>query len=163
MVLLSFKAGLRACEIAGLTWRMVTDAEGVLVDTISLTNDVAKGAAGGRHIPMHKDIKEALALIPRCSPGELRHDVIVRNRRGLPIRPAAVACWFHTQYKRLGFEGASSHSGRRTFITKAARNIVQAGGALRDVQQLAGHASLAMTQTYIDVNPEAIRRVIQLV
>jgi integrase/recombinase XerD len=58
--------------------------------------------------------------------------------------------WFHERFAELGIEGASSHSGRRTFITNAARKIVEAGGSLRDVQELAGHASLGTTQRYIE-------------
>jgi integrase/recombinase XerD len=66
-------------------------------------------------------------------------------------------------YRKLGFTGASSHSGRRTFITHAARKIIQCGGSLRDVQELAGHASLATTQRYIAGDAEAKRRVVALV
>lgn len=40
-------------------------------------------------------------------------------------------------------EGCSSHSGRRTFITNAAKMISQAGGTINDVRQLAGHSSLS--------------------
>ena len=59
--------------------------------------------------------------------------------------------------------GCSSHSGRRTFVTRAAHKIVEAGGSLRDVQQLAGHASLQTTQRYIEGNSEAKRRVVTLI
>jgi len=34
MILLSIKAGLRACEIAGLDWSMVLDAQGHVSGTI---------------------------------------------------------------------------------------------------------------------------------
>jgi integrase len=70
--------------------------------------------------------------------------------------------WFARLYGKLGFAGASSHSGRRTFITQAARKIIQCGGSLRDVQELAGHASLATTQRYIAGDAEAKRRVVAL-
>jgi integrase len=67
---------------------------------------------------------------------------------------------FGEWYSALGFDGCSSHSGRRTFITQAARNIGRFGGSLRDVQQLARHSSLAMTQRYIEVDTEALRKVV---
>jgi integrase len=63
----------------------------------------------------------------------------------------------------LGFFGCSSHGGRRTFITNAARKISTVGGSLRDVQELAGHANLRTTQRYIDVNPDAQVKVVGLV
>jgi hypothetical protein len=66
-----------------------------------------------------------------------------------------------TRKEQLGFTGASSDSGRQTFITQAARKIIQCGGSLRDVQELAGHASLATTQLYSG-DAEAKRRVVAL-
>jgi integrase len=57
---------------------------------------------------------------------------------------------------------ASSHSGRRTFITRTANKIVEAGGSLRDVQELAGHTSLSTTQRYIQGDTAAKRRVVDL-
>ncbi len=69
---------------------------------------------------------------------------------------------FHRLYQDLGFSGASSHSGRRTFITRIAKKIVEAGGSLRDVQELAGHASLATTQRYIQGDSAAKRHVVDM-
>jgi integrase len=66
-------------------------------------------------------------------------------------------------YQQLGFKGCSSHSGRRTFITNAARKISGVGGSMRDVQALARHSSLAMTQRYIEIDSEAQRKVVDLV
>ena len=55
-------------------------------------------------------------------------------------------------YRTLGYQGCSSHSGRRTCITGAARKISMVGGSLRDVQMLAGHAALSTTQRYIEAD-----------
>jgi integrase/recombinase XerC len=73
-----------------------------------------------------------------------------------------VTVWFHTLYHTLGLTGCSSHSGRRTFITRATKKVVEAGGSLRDVQQLAGHASLSMTQHYIEGDSDAKRKLVNL-
>jgi integrase len=59
--------------------------------------------------------------------------------------------------------GCSSHSGRRTFITRAARLVHKAGGSLRDVQLLAGHRSIQTTQRYIDGDSDAQRRLVSLI
>ena len=79
------------------------------------------------------------------------------------IHSQRLQVWFGRLYGKLGFAGASSHSGRRTFITQAARKIIQCGGSLRDVQELAGHASLATTQRYIQGDTEAKRKVMALI
>jgi hypothetical protein len=72
-------------------------------------------------------------------------------------------CGFHTRYRELGIEGASSHSGRRSFITATAKKITEAGGNLRDIQELAGHSSLATTQRYIVGDTAAKRKVIEMI
>lgn len=79
------------------------------------------------------------------------------------MRANSIVNWFGALYRTIGLEGCSSHSGRRTFITKAARLIYRVGGSLRDVQQLAGHASIEMTQRYIEGNDAAKRALVQLV
>jgi integrase/recombinase XerD len=81
----------------------------------------------------------------------------------LTYSSAAVQVWFARLYGALGFDGASSHSGRRTFITKAAKRIVEAGGSLRDIQELAGHSSLATTQRYIQGDSRAKQNVVRMI
>ena len=69
--------------------------------------------------------------------------------------------WFLALYRQIGANGCSSHSGRRTFITHAARNAHRAGASLRDVQLLAGHRSIETTQGYIDGDTDAQRRLVR--
>ena len=162
MFLLSVKAGLRAKEIAHLTWLMVTDAEGSVGDAIELPDAASKGRGGGRTVPMHPDLRVALVALQSTRPVG-PGDRVVHSERGRGLSAASVAVWFHRLYRGLGMVGCSSHSGRRTFITRAARNIVGAGGSLRDVQQLAGHANLGTTQGYIEGSSDAKRRVVAMV
>ena len=78
------------------------------------------------------------------------------------MRTTSVVNWFAALYLELGMEGCSSHSGRRTFITSAARNIHRTGCSLRDVQLLAGHASIETTERYIDGDTSGQRRLVAL-
>jgi integrase len=166
VVLLSYKAGMRAKEIACLKWSMLTDAEGALTDSISLTNDASKGRRGGRVVPLHAELKVALETLYAVERAAGRGDAdgfVITLQRGseeATTRANSVVFLFKSWYASLGFKGASSHSGRRTFITKAARKVSEVGGSLRDVQSLAGHANIAMTQRYVDIDPEAQRKLI---
>jgi integrase/recombinase XerC len=164
LFLLSIKAGLRAKEMASLTWAMVTDAAGQIADAIHVHNRASKGKTGGRTIPMHPDLHAALVALQTW-----RGDAAGPNRpvifseRGGGLSPATVRLWFHRLYTSLKMDGCSSHSGRRTFITRAARKVSQVGGSLRDVQELAGHTSLAMTQRYIAGDTDAKRKLVALI
>jgi integrase/recombinase XerD len=164
MVLLSFKAGLRAVEIAHITWSMVTETSGRLGEEISLRNGASKGRNGGRAIPMHPDVRAALAALMAARADKVVADhPIIYSERARGYSANAIAVWFRTKFAELGIEGASSHSGRRTFITAAAKKIVEAGGSLRDVQELAGHSSLTTTQRYIEGSSAAKRNVVKLI
>jgi integrase/recombinase XerD len=159
--LLSAKAGLRAKEIAKLTWRMTNDSQGEIGWTIWLLDSATKGKSG-RMIPLSNEVRDALI--------EYRNEVVsfagpyvISTERRLSTSPQAIVNMFQRWYRHLGFVGCSSHSGRRTFITNAARKISTVGGSLKDIQELAGHANLRTTQRYIDANPEAQVRVVGLV
>jgi integrase len=161
--LLSVKAGLRAKEIASLRWEMVSDAEGRLIDLISLTDKASKGR-GGRSIPLNKELKAALLALKAEAEKSVRpSSYVVTSERDRPMSAAVMVNKFAGWYRALGFVGASSHSGRRTFITNAARRISTVGGSLRDVQLLAGHSALGTTQRYIAADGLAQRRVVELV
>ena len=164
MFLLSIKAGLRAIEIASITWGMLTDAEGEIADVIALENKVSKGTGGGRHIPLHPDLKAALMALHRDRGDKARSDMpVVHSERDRGLSAGAVTVWFHRLFAGLGMVGCSSHSGRRSFITRCARKISEVGGSLRDVQALAGHSSLTMTARYIEADAEAQRKVVALI
>jgi len=159
--LLSVKAGLRAKEIASLTWRMVTDARGNIGQAIYLENKASKGWSG-RVIPMNEELRSALAEYAETILMSTS-TFLVQSERSRGMSPQAIVNLFWRWYRRLGFNGCSSHSGRRTFITNTARKISTVGGSLRDVQVLAGHTNLRTTQRYIDANPDAQVRVVGLV
>ena len=161
MFLMSVRAGLRAKEIAGATWLMVLDSEGQISFGLHLEDRVAKKRSG-RTIPLANDLRAALEKLHAKrtpAPG----DRIIYSERRDGLDAATVAQRFFHVYRRLGFTGCSSHSGRRTFVTNTARKIALVGGSLRDVQLMAGHADLATTSAYIDADPEAMRKVVNLI
>jgi len=159
----SGKAGLRAKEIASLTWEMVTTAEGDIGHAIHLRNVASKGSSGGRVIPLNRELRSALIELRQSGSLSRPSPLVVTTERAGRTTSQAVINMFSGWYQDLGFSGCSSHSGRRTFITNAARKISTVGGSLRDVQMLAGHSNLATTQRYIEADAEAQQRIVQLV
>ena len=157
IVLLSLRAGLRACEIAGLEWCMVVDANGELSSTLEVEDRIAKKRSG-RRIPVHPELRAALEAVR----GAREEGPIIKSARGGGMQPNSIVNWYVALFNRLGLKGCSSHSGRRTFITTAARSVHKVGGSLRDVQILAGHKSLSVTQGYIDGDTDIQRRLVGL-
>jgi integrase/recombinase XerD len=159
LVLLSVKAGLRAGEIANLTWDMVLGPTGAVEPVLEL-RDVAAKNGSGRRIPLHPELRQALVELRLDAPGD---GPVIRSERGRPMTARSIVNWFADAYRALNLAGCSSHSGRRTFITRAARLVHQAGGSLRDVQLLAGHRSIQTTQRYIDGDSDAQRKLVSMI
>lgn len=159
IVLLSAKAGLRAGEIAQLTWDMVVGPTGAVGIVIELYDHAAKKQSG-RVIPMHKHLRDALIDLRGVSRPT---GFVVVSERGGAMTPLSIVVWFYRAFKNIGLKGCSSHSGRRTFVTRAARIVHKAGGSLRDVQLLAGHRSIQATQRYIDGDTDAQRKLVSMI
>jgi len=164
--LLSVRAGLRAKEVANLRWAMVLTPEGEIGNAIHLTDIASKGRSG-RVIPLNKQLRINLVkLLEVARQGrhfDLEKSYVITTERSTQTSPQAVVNMFKRWYNDVGLLGCSSHSGRRTFITNAARKISTVGGSLRDVQMLAGHSSLAVTQRYIEGDSEARQKIVDLV
>ena len=166
IILLSVRAGLRATEIAGLKWAMLTDADGEIGDSIRLT-DVASKGRSGRIIPTNTQLRLKLQDWLQEAAKQRGFDIasshVITTERSARTQAQAIVNMFAAWYADVGLVGCSSHSGRRTFITNAARKISSVGGSLRDVQALAGHSSLAVAQRYIEGSEDARMKVVELV
>jgi integrase/recombinase XerD len=176
---LSYFAGLRAGEIAKLRWSTnLLDATGAVSDNLHVTSDVGKRSVE-RLIPLDADLRALLVELRAARPDDefvfyalhnkkvpmvpkldsmgrvikrAKETVMVVPEDWTPgrVTPNAVVQWFKRLYAQVGYDGCSSHSGRRTFITARARIANQTGCSIRDVQQLAGHRSLETTAAYIE-------------
>ena len=69
-------------------------------------------------IPIHPELRAALAAF---APGCALSEHVVTSERGGPMTPLSIVVWFNRAFKNIGLKGCSSHSGRRTFVTRAAR------------------------------------------
>ena len=159
IILLSFRAGMRACEIARVEWSMLLDSAGKVAHSIELEDRIAKKKSG-RRIPIHSELRAALNALLRRTPNAT--GPVIKSRKGGRMRPNSIVNWFVQIYAELSLPGCSSHSGRRTFITTSARNLQASGGSLRDIQILAGHKSLLTTQAYIEGSSAAQRKLVSL-
>lgn len=146
---LSLYAGLRIGEICGLSVADLLEKNGQISGLVRVRAEIAKGKKA-RSIPMHPKIRGALEQFL------VRHPdvpfVAFSSRYGTPKRQSltAVTNYMHDLYQRAGLKGFSSHSGRRTFITRLAQKLNGSNFTLRDVQRLAGHAQLNTTECYIE-------------
>jgi integrase/recombinase XerD len=138
---------------------MIETPTGEISNSIELHDGAAKNGHG-RRIPIHADLRTAFVALREQI---IASGPVIRSERDRQMTPLSIVVWFNRAYRATGLDGCSSHSGRRTFITRAARLVHKAGGSLRDVQVLAGHRSIQTTQRYIDGDSDAQRRLVSLI
>ena len=163
---LSVLSGLRSKEISLLSYRHILTPTNEIGNQINLTNDISKGNNGGRIIPIHKQLKLNLIELhnkvkhkPHYNP---KTSFVLQSERQPFFTTQSITNIFQYFYKRLGYVGCSSHSGRRTFITNTAKKIHLVGGTLKDIQYLSGHSSIQTTQRYIEGDTNSQNKVINL-
>lgn len=162
VVELSVYAGLRAIEIASLRWEHLLDEDGRVGEVIALTNDASKGKSGGL-VPLNAKLKETLTQLYRQTLTKSAKSSVIANSKGEGLKRQSVVNLLWSHYRKCDIAGASSHSGRRTFVSNAARKISLVGGSMRDVQALARHKNLQTTQRYVEQNSEAQRLVVNMI
>ena len=158
MLLVTHMSGMRVGEVAALRIGDVWSADGAIKDQVRLLPEQTKGKhARTVFLPekLRKELLAYLAGIDRSDPSKPLF--YTQKRDGFTAN--TLCQHFHWLYKRAGVEGASSHSGRRSFITSLASKGVSA----RVLMSLAGHRSLAVVQRYIDVNDDMLRNAVALI
>ena len=160
---LTYLAGLRAKEVSLLRWEHLLNEDGEIGEAITLTNDITKGKSGGI-IALNDALRETLSAL--LSQDEMarkdRKTAVIRSERGQAFKTQSIVNLLWQHYRKCDIQGASSHSGRRTFITNAARKISLVGGSMKDIQQLARHSSLQITQRYVEANSAAQKAVVNM-
>ena len=160
IVALSFYAGMRACEIAALRVCDVINSDGKVKDTIYLSAAQTKGSENTtilvntklqKQLYKYLKIHSELLVNPNKS--------LIFSAKGTGFSAQTIVNLFKRLYGLAGIEGASSHSGRRQFVT----NLADQGINVRLVQALARHKHLSTTQRYIDLNENTLRAAVELV
>jgi len=155
----SFFAGLRACEIAGLRVEDVFDANGGVRDTVYLAAGQTKGDEANT-VLVSKRLNKVLAVYAAAYPRHVKKPdaaLFFSAKRG-GFSAQTIVNLFARFYALAGIKGASSHSGRRQFLTE----LADKGVNVRVIQALARHKDISTTQRYIDYNESKLRNAIEL-
>ncbi len=145
---LLYGCGLRISEALGLT-----GASKVLPQVLRITGKGGKE----RLVPVLPAAQQAVAEYARLCPHDLTRDApLFRGTRGGPLNPRLIALVMEKARGQLGLpSSATPHALRHSFAT----HLLSAGGDLRAIQELLGHASLSTTQAYTAVDAARLMEV----
>lgn len=161
-LLLTHWAGMRVCEVAALTLGDVIDVTGGIVEEIRLNGDQTKGDRGRVVYLNNKIRKEIRDYIEKRESIDPTKALLVSqkgDRRRIGFSANSLCQLINAIYCDAGIAGASSHSGRRGFITTLANNSIN----VKVIMELAGHKQMSTTQRYIHVTPEQKRRAVETI
>jgi integrase/recombinase XerD len=155
---LSFYLGLRAKEIASLRWGDVFDDDGRVRDVLHLKAAYTKGSRTRDVFLSSPRLRLVLAQFAQRYPDGRKPDAaLFRSQKGGHLTAASMARFLKQLYVDAGIPRASSHSGRRTFIT----GLAERGIDLKAISVLAGHSNIRTTAMYVDNNPLRLARILE--
>ncbi len=158
MLLCTHWAGMRVGEVAALRYENVVAADGSIYAELRLTAEQTKGGQA-RVVYAPEKLRKELLNYTRTFPRNDPTKPLFYTQKRDGWTPNTLAQHFHYLYKRAGLDGASSHTGRRTFITTLANK----GVGIRVLQALAGHKDIRTTGIYIEANDAMKRAAVELV
>jgi integrase/recombinase XerD len=157
-LMLSHLAGLRVGEIAALVVRDVIDSDGKVREQIRLSADITKGGHA-RVVFVGEKLRREIERYRAEWAADRSPDAPLLITQKQTAFSANTLCQLLARlYGSAGLDGATSHSGRRWFITRLAHS----GVSPKVIMTLAGHKNLTTTQRYIDVRDEMMRAAVDL-
>lgn len=160
LVMMMFNTGMRVSEVASLRIKDVVDKDGNIKNEIRLAAENTKTSEARTvfvNERLRKELEQYAKLLTNNSPNNKFFYSQKKGSDGFTAN--TLTQHFHYLYKRVGLDGASSHSSRRTFITTLANK----GIGVRVIMGLSGHKALSSVQCYIDCNDELMRNAIEMV
>ena len=157
MFLVTLYAGLRVGEVASLRYMDVLDIDNEVRDEIRLDASVTKGNIA-RTVFVNAKLRKELKYYISLTPYQNLADKLFYTQKNEGFTANTLTQFFHYLYRSAHVDGATSHSGRRTFITTLANK----GVSVRLLASLVGHKNISTTQFYIDVNDDMKRSAVEL-
>ena len=157
MVLLTHLCGLRVCELANLRVSDVVNENGEIRDLLYLDAAQTKGSEV-RRVFVGKRAKSALKRYLQSNTSVLQRTFLFNTQKSMRFNTNALTQLIKRLYERSGIRGASSHSGRRSFIT----NLANKGVNVRVIAELASHKSIQTTQRYIEASETTLANAVDL-
>lgn len=159
LILTSFLTGMRVGEMAALRISDVVNEDGTIKDEIRLTADQTKGSRGRVVMLGDKIRKELSTYVATIKTDNAASPFFYSQRSRVGFTANTLCQHFGNTYKNAGLSGATSHSGRRSFITTLANK----GVGVRVLMSLAGHRNIGTTQRYIDLNDQMLKVAVNLI
>ena len=156
MFMLSYLAGMRVGEISALKVSDVFEADGRVKEQIRLSSMQTKGSEA-RTVLLNANAQEELRLYARTLTRKDDEPLFV-SKWGKQMCANSLVQVFGRFYKLAGLSNASSHSGRRSFIT----NLANKGVSVRVLAAACGHKNISTTQKYIEVGEHQVRAAVEL-
>ena len=154
---LSLYLGLRAKEIACLRSGDVYDENGAVRDVLHLRAAYTKGAKTRNVFLAAPKLRQHLAEYGRVTGVDQRPQApLCRSQKGGAFRAGSMVRFLKRLYIEAGLTEASSHTGRRTFIT----SLAERGIDLKAIAVLAGHSNIRTTALYVDASPLKLSRIL---
>ena len=157
MILLTHWAGMRVGEVAALRLSDVLDTAGNVRSEIRLDAQQTKGKHARVVFVSERLRKELSSYCKDLATSNANRPLFATQKRSA-FSANTLCHTLNSIYQHAGIDGASSHSGRRTFIT----TLASKGVGVRVLASLAGHRSIQTTQAYIDVNDDQKRKAVEL-
>lgn len=156
----SFALGLRAKEMAALKIKHVLGVDGNLLEEINLTSAMTKGSKQRHAYLTNPKVVAAIRdfIADRQKSEGILFNLeapLFKSQTGSSFSPNSLQQLFHRMYEDAKLQGASSHSGRRTFAT----TLIEKGVDIKAVSTLMGHSSIGMTAQYVENNPARLKQI----
>ena len=159
-MLLTHLAGLRVGEVASLRWLDVMTADGQIKDEVRLLPEMTKGKHARTvfiSTRLRQELQQYADIYRRAAPLDCPLFYSQKGARS-GFTANSLTQTIAKLYRGAGLDGATSHSGRRSFLT----NLANKGTAIHLLRTLAGHRSISTTATYLYSSPTQLKAAVEL-
>lgn len=157
-LLLTHYAGMRVAEVAALRINDVLSGDNTIKAEIRLMPNQTKGKHA-RTVYLNERMQKELAQYIKCLKIKDVTKPLFYTQKREGFSPNTLTQYFFFLYRKVGLEGASSHSGRRSFLT----GLANKGTAIHILKSLAGHRNISTTASYLYSSPTQLKAAVELV